>query len=90
MRDKVFVDTNIFIYLQSINEIDKRLASKQVFNSFDCVCSTQVLNETANVLSKKAKMSFDQVVEIIRGIVHTCELIVVSYETIQYLPNTIL
>ena len=83
MRDKAFIDTNIFIYLQSTSEDDKRLASKRAINSFRCVCSTQVLSETSNVLSKKAKMSFDQVAEIIDGMVQTCELIVVSYETIQ-------
>jgi predicted nucleic acid-binding protein len=83
MQDKVFVDSNIFVYLQSTTDEEKRNISKRVVDDFDCVLSTQVLNEVSNVLSRKAQMSFEQVGEIIEGMVQTCDLVIVSYETIR-------
>jgi predicted nucleic acid-binding protein len=70
------------VYLQSTTDAEKRDVSKKTIDFFDCVCSTQVLNELSNVLLKKAKMSFDHVAEIIDGTIQACELVVVTYETI--------
>jgi predicted nucleic acid-binding protein len=83
MQGKVFVDTNILVYLQSTTETTKRDISRKVVDTLDCVCSTQVLNELASVLSRKAGMPFEHVAEILDGTVQTCELVDVSYGTIQ-------
>ena len=83
MLAKVFIDTNIFIYLQSITEIEKRDISKRVVDTANCTVNTQVLNEVSNVLSRKAGFSFDQIGEIIDGIVQTCEVAIVNYDTVR-------
>lgn len=44
MKDRVFLDTNIFVYTQSSVEVKKRNISLDVINNYDCSTSTQVLN----------------------------------------------
>jgi predicted nucleic acid-binding protein len=83
MNDRVFVDTNIFVYMQSSTEEEKRDVSKRVVDTFVCVASIQVLNEISNVLIKKTKLPIDNIVDFIDGIVQTCELAFISYETIR-------
>ena len=53
MSDRVFLDTNIVIYLYSEDEDDKRGIAYQVVNSSICVTSIQVMNELSNVWLKK-------------------------------------
>jgi len=83
MPAKVFIDTNIFVYLQSTTETEKRDISKRAVDAFYCTASTQVLNEVSNVLSRKAGFSFDQIGEIVDGIVQTCEIAIVNYDTVR-------
>jgi len=83
MNAKVFVDTNVFIYLQSTTDSEKRIMSQIVIDTFNCVGSTHVLNEISNVLSRKAKFSFTQIGEIVDGIVQSCEIVIVNYGTVR-------
>jgi len=53
MRDRVFLDTNIFIYLYSESETDKRNIVYQIFDFNYCVTSLQALNEASNVWFRK-------------------------------------
>ena len=50
---KVFLDTNLIIYLFSNDEPQKRETAKRVLESYNCVVSTQILNEVSNVWFKK-------------------------------------
>ena len=43
MNSKAFIDTNIFIYLYSEDEMQKQSISQRVVDN--CIISTQVLNE---------------------------------------------
>jgi len=83
MKDKAFIDTNIIIYMQSATEADKQLIARQVLDSFDCVASTQVLNEVSNVLVKKAGFSYEQIGRIIDGLIQVCDIMVVTCDTIR-------
>jgi predicted nucleic acid-binding protein len=66
MNDKVFLDTNIWIYLYSQDIDKKNKAETLISNEFDnIILSTQILNEIYNVLSKKIKISHPQIKEII-------------------------
>ena len=49
MRDRVFLDTSILIYLYSECEPDKRDVAHKVLNDHGCVTSLQALNEVINV-----------------------------------------
>jgi len=53
MRDRVFLDTNILIYLYSKSETDKRGIVSQIFDANYCVTSLQAMNEACNVWFKK-------------------------------------
>ncbi|MDR1014440.1 MAG: PIN domain-containing protein [Coriobacteriales bacterium] len=83
MRGKAFIDTNVLVYLQSATDAGKRDVSRRAIDALDCVCSTQVLSELANVLVRKAKIPHDRVGEIIDGTVQACDLAVVTHATVQ-------
>jgi predicted nucleic acid-binding protein len=53
MNGRAFVDTNIFIYLYSEDESEKQEIAQKAINKYECVISTQVLNEFSNICIKK-------------------------------------
>ncbi len=53
MKDKAFVDTNCLIYWLSEDEPEKKAIIAQILEKYQCVISTQVLNELCNVLLRK-------------------------------------
>jgi predicted nucleic acid-binding protein len=56
MQDKIFCDSNIFLYAFSKIDEDKKHISSQILRA-DCTISTQVINEVSNNLIKK--LNFD-------------------------------
>jgi predicted nucleic acid-binding protein len=52
MSDKAFIDTNIFVYIQRTDDPKKKQISEQATGYFDCVVSTQALNELCNIFTK--------------------------------------
>jgi predicted nucleic acid-binding protein len=82
MSGKAFLDTNLFIYMQSSSDADKKELSYQALEKFDCVASTQVLSEFCNVAFKKLGMTPEQVQKIIRAIGDTCDIAVVTQDTV--------
>jgi len=83
MNGKAFVDTNVFIYMQSIDDEVKRKISVSVIDKYECCASTQVLNEVCNVLLKKYKMNVDNVKQFITAIIKKCDISLVTNETVQ-------
>jgi predicted nucleic acid-binding protein len=53
MSDKAFIDTNVFIYLYSEDDAKKQNISQMAVDNYDCVISTQVLNEFSSVCIRK-------------------------------------
>jgi len=51
--DKAFIDTNVFIYYQRSDDNIKHKISEDVIGFFDCVVSTQVINEICSLLTRK-------------------------------------
>jgi len=83
MNDKIFLDTNVFIYTQSEGEFIKRDIAIKALKEYDCCTSTQVFNEISNVMIKKLKMSIVEVKQIITAINDRCEVYIINFETIQ-------
>jgi len=84
MRDRVFLDTNILVYLYSVDEADKRDASFEFVNSFDCITSIQALNEASNVWFRKHNLSKNEVVKYLDEIEAVCEdIMLVRRKTIN-------
>ena len=83
MSDNVFLDTNIFVYLYSEDELEKQSVVLDIVEQIRCVTSTQVLNEFCSVCLRKLAMSVNEVSQSIREIVATCELCYIDMDTIQ-------
>ncbi|MDR1106229.1 MAG: PIN domain-containing protein [Treponema sp.] len=78
MSDKAFIDTNIFVYIQRTDDPQKKLVSEQTTAFFDCVVSTQVLNELCNIFTKKYPVPVDNIQRLLTSIHDNCELITVT------------
>jgi predicted nucleic acid-binding protein len=83
MPDKVFVDTNVLIYLYSEDEIEKRNLSQMAVDKYDCIISTQVLNEFSNVCIKKLALSPDMVCLAVEEIIEQCDVVLLEKENIK-------
>jgi predicted nucleic acid-binding protein len=59
MHDRVFIDTNVLLYVYSEDEPEKQKVAEELLLSYGdrAIISTQVINEFTNILFKKYKMS---------------------------------
>jgi predicted nucleic acid-binding protein len=80
--DRVFLDTNLFVYLYSETELHKCASIKSAINAYYRVISTQVLNEFCNVAIRKMKLSVAFVKNAVKEICETCELLKVNDITV--------
>ena len=84
MPDKVFLDTNIIVYLYSIDEKDKRDICCEFVNHADCLTSIQVMNESSNVWLKKYKLNKATISKYLDEIESVCdEVMLVRRKTIN-------
>lgn len=67
MIDKIFVDSNLWIYLYDKKEAEKQNKIEKIIsdNFNNIAISTQVLNEIYNILNKKIKLEHYIIKEII-------------------------
>jgi predicted nucleic acid-binding protein len=86
MSDKIFIDTNIFVYakLATTQETEKQQQAKQFLKSQQntVVISTQVLSEFASVLIKH-RIDDETIKNSIAEIIQDCIVSPVSLSTIQ-------
>jgi predicted nucleic acid-binding protein len=82
MKDKAFIDTNIFIYLYSSDEPEKREKCLQIFENYYCITSIQVLNEISNVLIKKFKIDSERIALVHQEIEKNCPVVLFNTTTI--------
>lgn len=67
INGNVFLDTNILIYLYSTDEPNKRQNVEKLFAAdHQTFIRTQVLNEFVNVMNKKLKHSYSNILEAVR------------------------
>ena len=83
MKDRVFYDTNILVYLYSNDDIDKREIALHFLKNTDAVISTQVLNELSNTLLKKVGLSTKEVMLIIKNISEFTTIVEVNLQCIN-------
>lgn len=84
MRDKVFLDTNILVYLYSETEPEKRQIAIDNMKRYICFTSTQAINEFSNVLSGKWKLSSSTVKQAILQINSVCEIVINDLSVIYH------
>jgi predicted nucleic acid-binding protein len=83
MNDKAFIDTNIFIYLYSEDEIQKQDISQRAVCKFDCIISTQVLNEFSNVCIGKLNKSTEEVELAVSELTEQCTVLIIDEHNIK-------
>jgi len=79
---KAFLDTNLFVYLYSGTDANKKAYVTQVINKYERFVSTQVLNEFCNVCIRKLNMPIPVVKKAIMEICEICNLVVVDDATV--------
>jgi predicted nucleic acid-binding protein len=87
MPDKVFIDTNVLIYGYSEDEPDKRQRAIDCVRSGEAWISTQVLNETINVLKRKFSLSYSQIRDAVQELSEGFPIVLVSVNTIEMALN---
>lgn len=83
-NEKAFVDTNVFAYLYSRTEPEKQKAAQKCVDKYDCVISTQVLNEFCNVCIRKLGKTVDEVQKALDEIIDECSVFIIKPEQIKY------
>src|SRR5215207_9446070 len=79
MSGKVFLDTNVILYL--LSEDTAKANRAEVLLAQGGTVSVQVLNEAVNVMTRKLKMDLDDVREVLAGIRHFCDVEPVTVKT---------
>ena len=83
MSDKVFLDTNILIYLYSEDERTKRSVARKLFSNHQNIkISTQILSEFSNVHYRKLKINPDEISEMILEISRNCDVKPINISTV--------
>ncbi len=85
MKDKAFIDTNIFVYLYSNSEMQKqKIVKSLIFESeIDIFISTQVLGEFTNVLYKKYDYSVSTIKMAITDFKNNFSVHSIKTETVE-------
>ena len=84
MSGRVFLDTNIIIYLYSEDENDKREVAYNFVNNSNCVTSIQAMNEAGNVWLRKYKLDKHEIVKYLDEIEAVCDdVILIRRKTIN-------
>lgn len=79
MNDKVFLDTNILLYLLSADPIKAGKAEDVVAGGG--IISVQVLNEFASIASRKLQMPIEDIQEILAQIRTICAVEPITVDT---------
>ncbi|VXD24953.1 PIN domain-containing protein [Planktothrix paucivesiculata] len=86
---RFFVDSNIWLYRFIVNPNDSDAREKQqiatsITSQENLVISTQVVNEVCSNLIRKARFNNSQIQSLIEDFEAGCEILPVSFATIQY------
>jgi len=82
MSGKVFLDSNILVYLHSFDEPQKQQASMELINRCRCCTSAQAMNEFCYVCIRKQQRPRKEIELAIERIESFCQISTVTVETI--------
>lgn len=72
--NRVFLDTNLLVYLFTEDEPEKRLVAIRLMDEYQCTTGINNLNELANVLLRKMKVPHIRVIAAIKQILSAVDL----------------
>ena len=67
MSDKYFLDSNVIVYAHTDLDITKQQVAHQIIAARNTIVSTQVLQETANILSKKFHFEWSDIQKVLQA-----------------------
>jgi len=85
MKDKIYIDTNVVLYLFDKDQSKKKIAL-EIFEEKP-VISTQVINEAVNNFIRKFGFTNENCITEIKNITDKCRLKLVTPETIETALN---
>ena len=80
MNDKIFVDSNIWLYLLGNDQTKKKIALGLLQQNL--FISTQVLSENANVCIRKFKLDIPTTQQHIQNLINYCQVLPIHSSTI--------
>ena len=83
MNDSIFLDTNIFVYLYSEDELEKQSVALNILKQAHCITSPQVLNEFCSVCLRKLKIPVNAVLQSLEEVRDNCEFCYIDMDVIQ-------
>src|SRR3972149_11136883 len=81
-NDRVFIDTNVLVYLYSGDESAKKTAAMAAVGNGTACVTTQVLGELTHVLTKKFLLPATNVQGVVHEVCDACEVHPVTPELI--------
>jgi len=81
--ERIFVDTNIIIYLYSQDEPYKKKKAESLFLGSEPLISVQVINETANVCVKKFHLDSTSVGNILDELEQYCKIVPITVNSVR-------
>ena len=82
-NDKYFIDSNIIVYSHSDFDKKKQKKSQSIIAENITVVSTQVVQETSNILKRKFNNSWSEVIVVIDEVINNNILHINSFDTIK-------
>ncbi|MCL2446650.1 MAG: PIN domain-containing protein [Oscillospiraceae bacterium] len=83
MSDRVFLDTNLLVYLYTADEPQKQFSSHLLLTNQNCCISVQTLNEFCNVCLKKLKLTHKEIYVALAELKSATTLFSISYHTLH-------
>ena len=88
MSDRIFLDTNIIIYLYSNDEDNKRDIAYELVNNSICVTSIQAMNEASNVWFRKYNLTKTEIIKYLDEIENVCDdVLLIRRKTVNHVLN---
>jgi predicted nucleic acid-binding protein len=87
MNGRAFIDTNVFIYLYSEDENEKQITAQKAVDKYECIISTQVLNEFSNICIKKLLKETEDIELAIDEMIEQCSVLTLEKEDIKQALN---
>ena len=83
MRDKAFVDTNVFIYAYSKTEPEKKNIALEILKNQDVIINTQVINEFIWVMNRKFSVPMEKLRDLGVKLLQRFEIVLIDQTTIK-------
>lgn len=87
MQDRIFLDTNIFIYAYSKTEPEKRKIALELLCLNKALISTQIINEFVWVMYRKFKVDRRKLQVVGNKLLEKFEIVLINLETIRKALN---